>query len=771
MTAATETRTSDEAKPAWAQFQNDTAELFRIAGYEVEENVLLGHKRVDVRISERRLGKVHRTAVECKYWKRALTQTDTTEIYANYLPLIPQHIDEILIITDAGVSESASAMVSGAVHLRQLTYSELLSNIFDFRHYLKKLVDQYYEDGLDRYYVPPRTTDNEELLGFVEQWLDDSTTQPLAIMGSYGLGKTTFARHLSHKYAHAALGDVSARIPILVRLGEIANEQSLEGLLGKVFTTNNFVRNYNFSTFLELNRIGRFVVIFDGFDEMKQTLSWEEFRYNLKELNRLVNGRSKVIILGRPTAFLNDEEHNFALHGTRKTAFGVRKEIDWPDYIERMVAPFDEHQVGLFLPKYVKYLVDTTDSETQRAALSAYMNYDTRGLLGGRIGDIARRPVQLKMITEILPDYHEKLEELTVHSLYDYFIGYVIERESFKQTRKRFPTPERRAFARDVAWWLWKSRERSVSEHTIPESLVEPYRGPDEPLESVVRDLVSSSVLDRRVGGRLFFPHRSLQEFLVAEAIAIGTRKKVIGPDEISAALTSQVLEFLEGFSDRAFVASLCIQVESYRGALPLGFLKLVAKQSSGTNYFPDGSLWGFLLRGIAAGSGIVSERAFIESLKQYLGRANDTTSLTCILLSALIASGRRDASAKLSARAVGYTIDRIRDLVIAEWRATLGKKKARSFSLTPLVEIIRSLNFTRQDSVIITGVYKLLRQQLRSVCYVQDWDNESLDYGRENLLERVPEWGEEVREETRRFLGLFPQEGPATRLSRRARN
>ena len=49
---------------------------------------------------------------------------------------------------------------------------------------------------------------------------------------------------------------------------------------------------------MKLNKLGCFVIILDGFDEMKHTLSWDEFRYNFKELNRLVNSNSKVIVLG-----------------------------------------------------------------------------------------------------------------------------------------------------------------------------------------------------------------------------------------------------------------------------------------------------------------------------------------------------------------------------------------------------------------------------------------------------------------------------------------
>ena len=360
-----------------------------------------------------------------------------------------------------------------------------------------------------------------------------------------------------------------------MRLGEIANEQSLAGLLGKLFTATNFVRNYNYATFLELNKLGRFLVIFDGFDEMKQMLSWGEFKNNLREMNRLVHGKGKMVILGRPTAFLTAAEHQYALHGERNVSSYYARDPEWPDYREVELAPFSRPQIEAFLPRYLRYLIDTSTDANQRKKLEQLVNRSVKTLLGdGQIWDIVQRPVQLKMITEILPDVREDLKNLTVHALYDYFIEYVIERESTKVARARFKNSERRAFARDIAFWLWKAkRERGVANHAVPPELVAPYCPPDEDLDDVTRDLVSACVLDRQ-GDRLFFPHRSFQEYLVAEAVHLGILKKRLPISEVHSVLSPQVLEFLEGFivSDERFVDAVARQITSFQGCPAFGF-------------------------------------------------------------------------------------------------------------------------------------------------------------------------------------------------------
>jgi len=747
-----------DISPAWREFQNEVAHLFRISGYEVVQDRLLVFKKVDLLVSEWRLGKLHRIAVECKYWNKALTQQDVSEIYANYLPLVPASVDEILIVTKAGAADSASAMVAISPHLRHLSYAELHANIMDFRAYLKRLEDQYSENGLNRYYVPPLTQEGDDFAVIVDAWLAEQTSEPIAVLGSYGLGKTTFARHLAFKYAQRALTDATERIPILVPLGDIANEQSLEGLLGKLFTATNYVKSYNFSTFLELNKLGRFIVLFDGFDEMKQTLSWNDFKYNLRQLNRLVCPRSKVIILGRPTAFLTDAEYAYALHGIKGGVSHQVRDLDWPDYREINIAAFTKEQIEVFFREYLNYLIDTIENQTQKAKFRKFLNYDVQQLLDGRIGDIAKRPVQLKMITEILPDIHGKLAELTVHDLYDIFITFVIERESDKPARLRFKTLERRSFTRDIAFWLWRARgELSVSEDAIPEALLKQYCKGGEDLESVTRDLVSASLLDRRKGGRLFFPHRSFQEFLVAEAIHEGVIRKTLSVPDIPSVLTPQVKEFLEGFLDKKFFTAVAVQLDGFRGALPLNFLKLLCRYPFYRETIAHDSPWALLLTALAVCAEIEKEQYFASRAKEFLNTTTDTKSPMLVLFSALVVS-RKWSRVKHPSRMIGEVFDGFCRIVDAE-RHT-GKKKSKAQvrrSTTTLVEVIKILKFMRGSSdnqVIITGVYRYIRQELPSYCYISDWDDgNNLRYLDAELPERIGEWRDGVRVEFEEFL------------------
>jgi hypothetical protein len=159
----------------------------------------------------------------------------------------------------------------------------------------------------------------------VRNWIDEPDALPLAVVAGYGKGKSTFARHIAAALAREALVDPCRRVPVLVPLGDISDEQSLEGLMGKVLASRPCVRGYNFGLFQKLNNAGRYVVIFDGFDEMKHGMTPARFEANMTELMRLDRSGAKVMILGRDTAFQDDYEFKSIIEGrqTRRGQGGV----------------------------------------------------------------------------------------------------------------------------------------------------------------------------------------------------------------------------------------------------------------------------------------------------------------------------------------------------------------------------------------------------------------------------------------------------------------
>jgi hypothetical protein len=531
------------------ELERQVATLLGVMGYVVTRETLIGHKKVDLYFEDRRLGALARVAVECKGHNHRLDTKDMGEVYASYLPLRNANlIDEILLVTTNGLTGAGEAMLREIREMRHVTLAGLQAGIMDFGRYLQELVDQFDRDGLSEYYIHLKLSEGEDLESTILSWVDGDSSQPVAILGGYGLGKTTFARRMANVLATAAARNASRRIPVLIRLGDISAEQTLEGLLGKVLTAHSVVRNYSFDAFMGLNEEGRLVVMLDGFDEMKHTLTWEQFRYNFMQLNRLVAGKSRVLLLGRPTAFLNDEEHRAALHGLREVQGRLFTDAGWPDYREIYLGHFNRTQVSEFLKSYLSYRQRTSIKDEERAAIGAVLTSDLEQLSGKQYADISRRPVQLRMLAEILPQWRGELSTLNTAVLYSVFIDLIIERELEKDSRLRFGLRERRSFARAVAWWLWLGRrDYHVEASAIPDDLITPFSRRGDDIGAIRRDLVAACFLERRLGESLSFPHRSFQEFLVAEEIAdrLGQDRSEFSLGDANEVMTDEVSDFL----------------------------------------------------------------------------------------------------------------------------------------------------------------------------------------------------------------------------------
>ncbi len=507
--------------PTAKDFENRVAEALRLAGYRVSSEQLVGHAKVDLLAREIRFGAQHTIAVECKCHATPLRRDKVVSIWADWEPLIHRGlVDEVLIVAANGLAPSALAYVETRRGLQSQRLEDLLASSIRFDSYLQSLQDQYLQesDGLPCYYLQPNDIDGKDLEELILDWTQQAgPCDPIAVLGGYGLGKTSFALHLSCSLATARIADVNLRVPILIRLQELIGEQSLEGLLGKHFTATHDAPGYSFSKLLTLNRAGHLVVILDGFDEMRQLLTWREFRHNLRELNRLCVGDARVLILGRPTAFDNDAQQRLGLHGERTGPDGkTQKDPDWPDYHEVQLASFSESQCKNFLQTYLEHRRGAPLNEYEFDRLWSSVDSDA-------LRDIARRPVQLRMLADILPSYPGNTDELDLVKLYDIFIDQLIdkliEREGNKQSRLAFSAAERRLFLRRFAYWLWTAQPTDqVSIETLPDELIAPFAHQGD-IEATRRDLVVGSPLERRPRERIRFPHRAFQEFLIAEEL------------------------------------------------------------------------------------------------------------------------------------------------------------------------------------------------------------------------------------------------------------
>src|SRR4051812_44464061 len=98
-----------------------------------------------------------------------------------------------------------------------------------------------------------------------------------------------------------------------------------------------------------MNEKGRYFLILDGFDEMKQGMTRDALIFNFRELGTLHRGRSKVILCGRPTVFESEEEQVAVLSGAEVSLGQTR-----PRYIPVEIAPFGIDTTLTLISKFVQ---------------------------------------------------------------------------------------------------------------------------------------------------------------------------------------------------------------------------------------------------------------------------------------------------------------------------------------------------------------------------------------------------------------------------------
>lgn len=493
----------------------------------------------------------------------------------------------LLLVTRFGLSGEAERLQKGQGNIYHQNIWELENEVLNLTNYQEVLSNEFYLEGLNRYYVPARVTKASycsetgkrtetkpfPLFEYINAWAaDQSSRAPIAILGGYGAGKSSFSARIASHFASTALENPIARRAITIKLGDLTKAENLASLLGGMFTNKHIVPGFDNVKFHKLNQNGRFVIILDGFDEMKHSMSWNDFTFNIQELNKLVTPASKIMLLGRPSAFLSEAEHWSVLRGRKKTEDYVRKILGWPEYEELDLCDFSAPEKAIFIEKYIpiatQNLMNPEYPSDQSARVKEIVD------LIGNDSNIYDKPVHLKILVEIASDptiqLHEIKGRMQQWRLYRIFIDTLIDREMAKEARKDFSKKQRQEFLRDLCTWLWTSRAGATSFGLG--DLPFDY-GPEE-----LRELLIGSILEKKSGDIYYFGHRSFPEFILAEQVV----ENIVLPNshEINSnVMTDGVRDFISGSANIKFYRAALKSLSSARGSLSIGYLRFLADE------------------------------------------------------------------------------------------------------------------------------------------------------------------------------------------------
>ncbi|MEG4585969.1 NACHT domain-containing protein [Microcoleus sp. MOSTC5] len=439
-----------------------------------------------------------------------------------------QRTDEGWLVTARRISRAARDEVKKAENrdLACYTFDELLDQDADFTAYLDWLETEITSRGIDTKYVPLACTKEEIdpdtqrkigvshygdrdgwIEGYIDLWLDDPVKEHISVLGEFGTGKTWFAMHYAwmalQRYRDAQKrGLERPRLPLVIPLRDYAKAVSVESLFSEFFFRKHEIPLAGYSAFEQLNRMGKFLLIFDGFDEMAAKCDRQQTIDNFWELAKAVVPGAKVILTCRTEHFPEAKEGR-ALLNAELQASTTNLTGETPQFEVLELEKFNDEQIRQAL-----------SFQTEAATVEKVMG-------NPQLLDLARRPVMTELILEALPDI-EAGKPVDMSRIYLYAVRRKIERD-IKAERTFTSLADKLYFLCELSWEMLSTDQMSLNYRGFPDrirSLFGSLVQEEKDLDHWHYDMMGQTMLIRNADGDYTPAHRSLLEFFVAYKFA-----------------------------------------------------------------------------------------------------------------------------------------------------------------------------------------------------------------------------------------------------------
>ncbi len=455
-------------------------------------------------------------------------ETGLKDVRALGLKVEEQRTDEGWLVTDRRISKVARDEVEKEEnhHLECFTFDRLVAMDADFSGYLDWLEAEVKRRGIDTNYVPLAcakeeldpvtkrsigvshyTAEDGWIDGYINRWLDDPAKEHISILGEFGTGKTWFALHYAwvalQRYRDAQSNGVQLpRLPVVISLRDYAKAVSVESLFSEFFFRQYEIPIPGYSAFEQLNRMGKLLLIFDGFDEMAARVNRQEMINNFWELAKVVVPGAKVILTCRTEHFPEAKERR-ALLNAELQASTANLTGETPQFEVLALEKFNDEQIRQVLSFQAEH---TTVEEV---------------MSNPQLLDLARRPVMTDLILEALPDI-EAGKPVDMSRVYLYAVRRKMERD-IKAERTFTSLADKLYFLCELSWEMVSTEQMSINYRLFPDRIRRLFGSvvqEEKDLDHWHYDMMGQTMLIRNADGDYTPAHRSLLEFFVAYKFA-----------------------------------------------------------------------------------------------------------------------------------------------------------------------------------------------------------------------------------------------------------
>ncbi|MCP4607114.1 MAG: NACHT domain-containing protein, partial [Planctomycetes bacterium] len=336
------------------------------------------------------------------------------------------------------------------------TQADMVKNLMDFGPYLKGLVNDFRNSHLYGHYIDICSITGENLSEEVLTLLYEDDEQAVVVLGDYGCGKTSLCMKLCSDLANDILSGKEAPLPVLIQLREYTKAFDMEELITNMLVNKWRIPNGNFSTFMELVKHGRVILIFDGFDEIARRVDYSVKYKVFNEICKFATNNSKLLVTCRPNFFNQREEFERLFKSSplyfepndRKVRFAeVESEELTKDQIKQYIVSYGDDLTtkGYRVPDFLDVLENTHD-----------------------LWDLAKRPVLLNVLMDTIPELTPKKgTKINAAGLYDIYTRFWLDRED-KKGKTLIKSSDKLLFTEQLAKEMFTKNELSINFTKLP---------------------------------------------------------------------------------------------------------------------------------------------------------------------------------------------------------------------------------------------------------------------------------------------------------------
>lgn len=438
-----------------------------------------------------------------------------------------QHCDEGWLVTSRRISSAAkeASDCQDNKHLYCYTFDELIDEKVDLTPYFEWLEKEVKNKQIDHTYVPlgcikeeidlvsqtviGKSTYREDdgwINGYIDRWLCDRSKEHISILGEFGTGKTWFTLHFAwtelQKYLDAKKRGIERpRLPIVIPLRDYAKALDVGNVIAGFFFSKHNIRLTR-AVFDQLNRMGKILLIFDGFDEMADKVDRQKMINNFWELARVVTPGSKAILTCRTEHFPEAKQGRSLLNAELQASTAALTG-EPPQFEVLELEKFDEAQIR-------QVLLFKTSEETVNKIMA-----------NSQLLDLASRPVMIDLIIEALPEI-EAGKPIDISRVYLYAICRKMERD-IKSERTFTSLADKLYFMCELSWEMLSTDTMSLNYKLFPDRIRRLFSSAvqnETDLDHWHYDMMGQTMLIRNADGDYTPAHRSLLEFFVAYKFA-----------------------------------------------------------------------------------------------------------------------------------------------------------------------------------------------------------------------------------------------------------